>query len=157
MKDFIKEQLSLLDQTHNPPKYDISFRLTSQQVLGKCSFFPKTKVFRISFNFKVLGISTQEKVLKVIKHEYAHMLNILRNGINVKGHGKEWKTIMKELGEKKAKARTSDFQNESILAYEEYTGKCKCSVHPLTKKMFKNIEEKSKKYICPLCSKKIKI
>jgi len=59
-------------------------------------YFRPTMYFRFSVTYVDDPHWTEQSALDLIRHEYAHYMNWMRNGLS--GHGKEWKVCCSEIG-----------------------------------------------------------
>jgi predicted SprT family Zn-dependent metalloprotease len=130
-------------------KYSIRYDLTSVKTLGLFKVTRKGKL-RLIFN-KDLIEKDFEKYKFVIVHEFSHLVTYLHFG-RVSSHGKEWKQIMKLLGQKQPRATTALFSNE----LGDVKASCKCSEHLISKNRATRIKNGTK-YLCRKCGKKIKL
>lgn len=131
---------------------NISFDLKSFRILGQYS--EKT----IYINEKLYNQIGAKKYYPILRHEYGHFLvDILYK--NVEAHGKEWKNIMFLLGDKNPSYKTNILSNEIKEAYKEsfVEANCKCSIHNISVYKAGRIRNKTNKYYCTKCSKKIKL
>lgn len=124
--------------------------LNSIRILGQYS--PREKTLYI--NKRIYKVN-KKKYKTVIRHEYAHFIVDLLFQNNVMPHGKEWKQIMRDLGDSNPRAKTSDFNKEVMIAYPHKftTISCKCAKFNISIYQLKKYHKKR----CLKCGKKLKM
>ncbi len=93
-----------------PALYWKAWRVTAGRAeFGGAEFArPDGGGWRIGLSSRVLD--DEEKTLRTLRHEYAHLLAVERHGRAGAGHGTPWRAAMRELGE--APERTHDYPVE---------------------------------------------
>lgn len=106
----ILKELEVLASTYFSIKsfnYNTLYDLKSTRILGM--FVRSKNKLTLRFHPGVIAIFGIEKYRSVIVHEFAHMLVHMVYGYTLQSHGKEWRKIMKLLGDPKPRATTKDF------------------------------------------------
>ncbi|MBV6458790.1 MAG: Protein SprT [Fimbriimonadaceae bacterium] len=84
------------------------------------------KRFRIVLSTLVLVDA--ESAERTLKHEYAHLLAVDRQGLRGRGHGKAWKQAMRDLGEEPSVCHSYDCRrnvSRQVVTYR--CAKCETS------------------------------
>lgn len=105
---------------------------------------------KIQLNERLLTDNPQD-IEQTFAHELAHLISYALYGDAGKGHGSNWRRVMKQLGYEPDRTHDLDVsayaRRHPVKAY----AKCKCSVYPLKARRINKILLGSK-YRCLKCS-----
>ena len=128
---------------------EVVFNLKSRITLGSISYRDiNKKSFLIRLNLFLYKEYKNNYLEYVLKHEFGHACVMSYCQENCKPHGKEWKNIMRFLGEPNPRATTDLFK----IKKSGYVWKCLCNEFILGKVKHRNFLKKIK-YMDISCSK----
>ena len=134
-------------------KYKIRTDLKSSKTLGRFIF--KNNTYEFQFNEAIIN---KKGMKEIIIHEYAHYITRRLYG-RVQAHGREWKSVMRNLGVENPRATTTLFSD--IKLTDNSVGiKCKCRTQYVSKRKGMNLQKKLDRGIniyCRKCETTIKV
>ena len=124
---------------------EVLFNLRGQAA-GQANY----RATRIRFNQELLRKYKAEFINQTVPHEFAHLIAYQKFGRRIKPHGKEWKSVMIELGA--SPSRTHGFEASSARKLRRFLYQCNCegSSYELTSIRHNRIQ-RGQMYICSKC------
>ena len=136
-------------RSFNPPHVRCNLRGTTGGTYS-------SKKDELAFNGVLMRENPEEYWNQVIPHEVAHKVQRdvyghYRHGKRVMPHGREWKAIMRLFGLNPDRCHKMDVSNARVRRVaRNYTYKCRCQTHNLTKVRHNRIQQ-GIKYRCGTC------
>ena len=129
---------------------DVSVRFTlGGSSAGQAGKDKKTGVWFVNFNRRLMSDDNnwQDYVDETIIHEVAHIIAFVTK--LDRGHGPNWKAIMRKLGAVPSRCHDYDVSavSRSRRHAVKYIYKCNCSTYSLSRVNHKKEDKKA----CPLC------
>jgi SprT protein len=90
----------------------------------------------------------EEYIQEVVRHEFGHAVTRQKYGNTVASHGKEWKEIMRALGDKNPKSTSGLFE----IKHSGHIYSCGCTEHVVPEKKHKKMQTSSAIMTCSLCN-----
>jgi SprT protein len=138
------------------PVFFVRDDIQSHRVFGQLRTDFINKKYTIRLNKTLLEEQTDLYIDNTVVHEFAHLVTNLIYGRSVKSHGKEWKSIAKELGLKNPKSTNSLYTLRNRVEKFVYVCGCKDKEHSLTKIRHNKILKRINVYSCIICSQDLK-
>lgn len=127
----------------------ISWTFSNRMTRSAGYAYKKSK--EMKFSAKIFAEMSKFEMYQTIAHETAHIIQFIIYP-NSKPHGREWKSIMIDLG-----FEPKIYHNTIIKEHRNYTGTCMCRTHVLGKVRYKRLKMGHSKYRCSICKYPIKI
>lgn len=106
----------------------------------------------IRYNPWIFSKYFDENLSTTVPHEVAHYIvhNVFGN-LNVRPHGKEWKSLMQAFDADPSRTCDFDLAGIPVRSYKTFTYRCQCQEHELTTRRHNQIVNKRKIYFCRKC------
>ena len=107
---------------------------------------------KLTFGIKFLREHTEEVLNNTVAHEIAHLIAIELYGEEGRGHGSEWKSVMRALGV------PAEIYHDMKLSCNNNkpTVHCKCSSHVVSKITYNRIRDGLRLFRCKSCGGKVR-
>lgn len=131
-------------------RYDLRGKAAGQLVMSRRAFRRTKPEFR--FNKAMLERYGQEFIDQVVPHECAHLVAFSVYGTQIKPHGREWKSVMREVYGLEP-AVTHQFEVQSARDIKRYSYACACEgkEHALSSIRHNKVVKGTANYLCKSC------
>lgn len=140
------------------PNVQIKYDLNTIRLGGQAVTNPHTNLFKMRLHPAALAYYGEEYVERTVVHEFAHLVQ-RQNYPMSKPHGKEWKSVMRNLGVEPSRCHSYDLEKALKACGSKPTGrkvktftyKCNCQEHQLTAIRHNRVVKGTQTYHCKKC------
>jgi SprT protein len=134
---------------------DIHFRQKGQ-CAGTASWIYSTSECKLKFNRYFMESETEDMINQTVPHEVAHLIAYLHYGRYAKAHGREWKSVMRNvMGLNPERCHSYSMENAPNRGQRfDYT--CGCMTHNVSK-IKHNKMQRGQTRTCRTCKGNLKL
>lgn len=118
IKQFILDELHRLSKKTGESIECLKIEFDDNHSNNTIAYFShiRNKPMGFCFHLNMFNLTTPNKIIDTVRHEFAHFLVCVRNITDeeIKAHGKEWKAVCKELDANASPHLNNDFTNHII-------------------------------------------
>ncbi len=142
----VERSNSLLERSDAPPRLRFDLR-------GRCAGQALPDQWVIRLNTALLRQHGAAFVDETVPHEWAHLLAFKLYGSRIKPHGKEWRGLMRLLGQRPDVCHNYTVQPTRQLRRHPYH--CACQDHQLSSIRHRRVRA-GQAYVCKQCGELLK-